>query len=196
MYLQRTPLFKFSMRIAADIALALAVVLLSDHRRASSYGALLMLVWSSAGCISEYSIIAPDGPTLVYELRSFVSADKPSIYRSNALNILDFLTFHLLLVASIWRLVGDEVATAHRAPPTRIHARGVDSHACIPTASTHSNLIGNPVYATPRSAPAGHRRRPLVGLRHLHMRSSHPNPHDHRPRTSRPHAHQDGDRRC
>jgi len=108
LYLLRTPAFKFAMRVLADIALATAVVFLSEPAAAASHGNYILLVWSIGGCITEYNIIAPDQRTLVYELQSFVFSDKPSIYRSNALNLLDFFTFHLLLAASLARLMSSE----------------------------------------------------------------------------------------
>jgi hypothetical protein len=105
MFLLRIPWFKFILRLLSNVAAS--VLIPSLDIRAFDEGAeaapaaqalwYVMLLWSIAGLLSEVQMFAPSVSVLKQELRSLVSSAEPSLYRSDAFNLADMLTWILLL---------------------------------------------------------------------------------------------------
>ena len=132
-YLVRTPWFKFVTRLSSDIILAILVTSYNQADRLSvRYHAIdpwihqqtgdldddawsnaqyynetwiLFTLWAVGGIFSEWRqwLFSDDRKD---EIRSFFEPDRLSMYRADFFNKLDFLCFHLMLVAimlPVWK---------------------------------------------------------------------------------------------
>jgi len=120
-WLIRTPCFKFVMRQASNLLLAVLVTNVdlraldpaTANDPASAGGVepsdqertrlvllyYLLLTWAIGGCTADYRQLAPSRERLLAELLSVVRKDVPSHYRKDTFNMVEFIANHLMLFA-------------------------------------------------------------------------------------------------
>jgi hypothetical protein len=121
LHLLRTPCFKFWCLAASNVLLAVLVTFLTfaptadalaERTFAQRAHPYLLLVWSVGGCGSEYRQIGSSYAQIKAEVLSLFRPDRPSWYRSDVFNILDFVTYHLIFATVVLPPESASTATA------------------------------------------------------------------------------------